>query len=937
MKRIIKNEKASKITAIVIAVLCLVYVALNYFRLQTGLFPLKVTNLDPVVEDCTEDYGVVIDKRATRALFIDGDGKIVNIVYGSSLMRDGRYFYDTDYNNGYIYLHEQTFFEGSDYLSSDSFVEYSSTGARRAVLYERKYEDGECLYSPFYAFQVQNSSNRLLLTEADGDAQEIRILSVPINRGQEETVSEDMVETLRTFPYPDDCCHIYMANYDPRTDSLALIDQRGFMYASTGSSEKPEPIASKPSHDKVIYFDFEEDGTPVPIYEYEHSGEDLPFGTLYALRHLSVYAALLLAVVILLSMLIRSLARRAPEERSAAIMKIVVALIISAGAITAVSIYSNTIINNAIESRTDSFTVMSNDLVTYNRGLLTRALDEYYENEFLSDGTYDEVYNVLKGNSDSGKSLGFDRSPALWARDEHGHVVILCSVSFEDPCGVSYPKYNDLYARLVKEGKPFGTTYEDEYEKLICSFSPVTDDSGRVIGAVTYNMGYSQLYYQLLGFSVRVLIQILSALVVLVFLFVESKEWIRSFSKYRLLKSRNVEKPVYALLRPLFFLEVALTSADSAIIVLIAKDLLGGSAVTDAVMISMPLTMSYIGMFLGSLVAPTLMHRFGGESVVKGASAGLVLAEAGKMLSIIAGNFWMFAVMKLIASATIYSAQQYVMGLKFLAPNESERADMVRSTATVITSASSIAAMISGYISDMFGNQAVYIFTTLLAAGNLILILMVLKGRTAAVENAGSVKQERPNIPALLKFLVSQKMLVVIFCLILLMSFNKAYKGFLFPLIAGNKGMSKASISTIIVFANALVYVLLPKVKPLEKKLGYRRLSCICLVVLAVCYGLAAFDDTLILACIVMLITMMVSKVCLTSWQMLTAQVAKESGFDVKTADWAANVTDSFFSTFSTTALGALLNVGSLFMSLVIAGYSAVSAVILKLTGEKKK
>lgn len=941
----IKRKKIILILLIAVSVLGIV-LSLNRYICE----PWDIaTTIDlPVIVKNTDEGSVVINGDARTIITLDSDNKITNKITLGVLNPNCFYFPCMALTDDACYFVVTDYYPKSPLLESQKIVKFDINGKPYETVFELKYDKNENR-----AFL----SNILNVFEKDNDC-------YAIVKNKENTaiavfnVSKPIDNTDITYDKKiDPQVSVSLAWYDDISGRVFVMDQFGTAYSwrfgESGNAEKTVEFESEAYYNALyansVYTNATEksENKTAPFfsddrYNYlKHKPEEIKSIEGGSFRHeISVqlriwffWLGILVLSILILLFIGKSIHRLRVEERFPELKRIAMIAAIALVSMIIVIFYSRELISTTVEHSTATQRIVV-QLVKDNTGsLIEQAQKELEENDNLSPETYNSILSAYR------KSL------IVAANENIGTAYYLSILSNDRLYPVLNTERTILSASMSRDKSEAEALNPDECYSYYnvsdigggytASRVVYTDNSGNAIGTLYSYNDIVIATSDYLKTCADLFIKLFVGALVIVYAIMEIISWLRGFHRRRELLSQGIDFQGVALARPLVFLNIAVNAADSALIVLIVKDMLSSTEYgNNLVLCSLPMTVMALGFLFGGMFANSWLSKYGAKKVLLVSNITEIVFLIGEAWAVYNNNLVLLLVCMLLMTIFNEVGIYYSYGYAMSAPNDDMRRDCNIGNNAAQLSAYAVITIFSGYAAGFWGNHSVYIVALVPASISLTIILLnKFEDRNNAANESADVKNLKKER---LKFLAAPQMLILIICGVIVSQLIGGYKSYVFPLFADQGGLSKASISNIQVFAKAIVFFSLPLINRFQKNLGDKNVIIVNNIILSAVFLMFIFNQSVIWSVVTLLFTYIANKSIDISWLSIGQRFAIDNNYNKRNAQSAMTDMNEFINIFKSPFLGWILGFGQIVSCVIIGIYLAASAFVLKLSGRTK-
>lgn len=586
-----------------------------------------------------------------------------------------------------------------------------------------------------------------------------------------------------------------------------------------------------------------------------------------------------------------------------------------------VEFISTTAANDIAEQRT-----MVRVLHDNSKDLIYKASGEFEKNSRVSRGTYDRLMTLLENASLAGSKEKRGSGYILTLNSE-GKMHQILYTSFTVVSGMLSRELD--HQEDQKDGKVFSYQSISAAGYYSSSRITYTDDEGHLIGYLYASEDADVLTASYLKKCAEMFIKLFVGILVILYALMEAKNWVSGFRRRKILKSQGLDFQGVSFTRPMGFLVFSATSADSALVVLIVKDIIEGTPYEGNLIIcSLPITIMAVGFFTGDVLANFLLSRYTAKKVLLSSSVLSVAALLAVSYGVYTERLVIMLVSLMVAYMLLEISMFYVLGYASAAPNDNLRKTCNHDISACKISSYALITIPAGYACSMFGNFAVYI--TAIVPAVLFMILVILNPVDDRKVCGPADKKMKEGIRQRLKFLLSPRILILLFCGIGAVQVLGGYKSYVFPLFADEGGISKAVISNIQVFAKAVVFFSLPLIRRYEERVGESNVIAINNLVMAGVFFMFYISPNVTWATFALILTYLATKGMDPSIAFIWQKYAEKKGTDMRMAQSVMKNAENTVDMLKAPVLGTFLGFGQIISCMIIGGYMAVSSGIVK-------
>ena len=547
----------------------------------------------------------------------------------------------------------------------------------------------------------------------------------------------------------------------------------------------------------------------------------------------------------------------------------------------------------------------------------------------IAQKCYEQVEEQVGFLVRSSSAHGIGTYAIVYGQDEEGiyhlydsaeeHIVGRSLASPEKLKAVEAAFESDDFDDTIK----LGHTLRDS---TMYNLVPVIDEAnGSVVAVVEVGSKVRSFESALKTHLVERLIELLALVLVIYLGFTELHT-----CAMRLLSSRSVqhESPrdaIALLTRPISLAVIFLTSIDGVMTVLISKSLAEGMGTsTSSVLTAIPTALLGIGLAIGHFSYSVLGYRIGLRKLLIGGLACAGLIALFGIVAVATKSFWVYCGVKLLLG--IPFGLLYSLG--FSLPRHASTSDVRDSGAydfkCVKTSAAALGMVLGGYAAQGLGFAWVYV---LLALACLLVVIVSARLFSLGQEPLEQLpaKDSEDFQPA-----TGLRTILPIVALVLLimlpMTLSGGYKSFLFPLYSADAGLSTASINSLFVLAQLLLFVCMSGITQAQNRLGIWGVTPLAIAALGATFLLFALNTTFAWSTVVIFIIALLTEAAGT-WKNLWVELLSIRGIPAGKATGMMWGTLSLLATAQPLILTALRARSDAFLSIVLGVICCVGAL----------
>ena len=455
---------------------------------------------------------------------------------------------------------------------------------------------------------------------------------------------------------------------------------------------------------------------------------------------------------------------------------------------------------------------------------------------------------------------------------------------------------------------------------------PTTDGKG-VAGVIEIGNKTRSFEAALTGHQAQRVLALLVLVFVVYLAYSELRSCGRCLFRYRQRQQEDPDNSIATLTRPFTLAITMLTSIDSVMTVLIARDLLTKAGMGDnGPLLALPAAMLGIGLICGQGLFGLLGDKVGLRRLVASGAFAMLLCTIFTGTAVASGNFWLYCAAKLTMS--IPFGMLYALGysLPRLAKSDDVRAVSAGGVKRTDTSAAALGTVLGGYAAQVLGNVWVYVLVGIACLPVIILALSLLprgleplevlarRNQKPTQSTAADASKQSSRAPAksngkkarLFDFLKTPNAIGLALLVVLPATVAAGYASFLFPLFSVDLGLSKSDINNICVLGQLVVYLCITQIDRMEARYGKWKVTSVAIAFLGVVFLLFSVNTTLVWS---IAVVAFVGVLCKSSdgWKAMWLKSAEETGITASSATGAMFATRSLALIVQPSILGALV------------------------------
>ena len=472
-----------------------------------------------------------------------------------------------------------------------------------------------------------------------------------------------------------------------------------------------------------------------------------------------------------------------------------------------------------------------------------------------------------------------------------------------------------------------GTTLRDATQYQLVQI-PTTDRKG-VAGVIEIGSKVRSFESSVVGDLAQRILTLLVLVLVVYLAYSELRACGRCLFSYRQRQPADGNRAIALLTRPFTLAVTMLTSIDSVMTVLIARDLLTKAGMGESSpLLAVPAVMLGIGMVVGQGVYAVLGSKVGLRKLIIIGAFAMLACACATGAAVHSGDFRLYCIAKL--AMAIPFGMLYTLGysLPRLAGDDETRAVAAGGVRRTDTSAAALGTVLGGYAAQTLGDVWVY---ALVAVACLPIILMALNLLPKGVAPLEKLAQPTAETGRISSFLKKPQALAMAFLVVLPATVAAGYASFLFPLFSSDLGLLKSDVNNIVVLGQLVVYVLIDAIDRMESRHGRWRVSTAAIALLGLTFLLFALNTTLVWSIAVIAIVAVLCKSA-DGWKRMWLATAREAGVPAGRATSAMFATRSLALVAQPFILSALLGATNAVAVIVIGLICAACAGLFFLT-----
>nr|AIF26657.1 hypothetical protein [uncultured bacterium fosmid pJB77G10] len=944
------KTKRRNIILILMIVIAVIAIVLSLNRYICEPWETEITIEDPILVQSKGGGSVVLTSDSRSIIVINKNNRIENRV-SLGILNSTKYYTPCmalTNDAGYFVVHNRSV--DSSTVVSEQIYKYNLEGKKGEVVFACKYDQFKLLEGSVLSVFERNGDCFAVVSNPDRNA----IAVLKVSDGSSKSLEYANIQFDKTI---NSQMSISFAWYDNAKDRIFVMDQFGNAYSwsidgsgaawqtsdfesdayYTALYANSAAINTSETNDKNIKPQFEDDRynylqhKPEAIKAIE--GKSYLNSTLVQLRIWLFWLGVLVLSILILLVIGRSIHGLRVEGKHAELKRVAALIAIGLVCMIIVVFYSYELINSTVKHTTSTQRVVVQMEQANTEDLVSQAKEELDSIGRISVGTYNAI-------ADS-----FYRTTSIGSNEELGVGYSLSIISN----GRIYPII--MSERTILSASLSRSMYEvDELKANECvstsNISPMggfsnsrivyTDQEGNAIATLYAYNDITVTTADYLKTCADLFIKLFVGALVVVYAVMEIMAWLAGARRRRSLKSAGIDFQGVALARPLVFLNIAVNACDSALIVLIVKDMLSGTEhANNLVLCSLPMTVMGLGFLLGGMLTNRLLSNYNAKRVLFTSTIIEIIALIGEAWSVFNKNVVLLLAFMLIMTIFNEVSIYYAGGYAATAPNDDLRRDINIGNKAAELSAYAVITVFAGYACSFFGNYTIYLVALVPALISLVIIcLNKFDDRIIAHKDGKSDADSRKER---LRFLLAPQIIILLLCGVFASQILGGYKSYVFPLFADQGGITKASISNIQVFAKAIVFFSLPVMNKYQKRLGDKNVIIVNNLILAAVFFMFVINQSVIWAVLTLIFTYIGGKGIDLSELSIWQEYALKNNVDLRMAQSVMSNVSQVFYMSKSPILGCLLGFGQVVSCVIIGGYLTVSAFVLKLGDKFKK
>ena len=343
-------------------------------------------------------------------------------------------------------------------------------------------------------------------------------------------------------------------------------------------------------------------------------------------------------------------------------------------------------------------------------------------------------------------------------------------------------------------------------------------------------------------------------------------------------RQRQLERSpgaVALLTRPFTLVITLLSSIDSVMTVLIARDLLSQAGSEAGALVALPAVMLGIGLIVGQGLYGLLGARVGLRRLIARGALVMLLCACFTGATVAIGSFWLYCVAKL--AMAIPFGMLYALGYsmpRLAGVDEELRSEAAGGVKRTDTSAAVLGTVLGGYAAQVLGSAWVYALVAMACIPVMLMAYNLLPRDMAPLEVLAQPERKDGRI---LDFVRTPAALGIALLIMLPATLASGYTSFLFPLFSIALGLSKSDVNNVYALGQLVVYICIDSIDRVEALYGKRTVAPAAIALLGVVFLLFSVNTTLVWSIAVVAV---VGVLCKSSdgWKAMWLAAAGEAG-----------------------------------------------------------
>lgn len=431
-----------------------------------------------------------------------------------------------------------------------------------------------------------------------------------------------------------------------------------------------------------------------------------------------------------------------------------------------------------------------------------------------------------------------------------------------------------------------------------------TSDGNGIAGVIEIGSRMRSFEYSVVGNLAQRILELLVLMLVVYLTYSELRTCGRCLFTYRRRRQEDGERAAAVLTRPFTFFITMLTSIDSVMTVLIARELLTKAGMGESnPLLAVPAVMLGVGMIAGQGLYSFFGSRVGVRKLMFAGSLVMFICACVTFFAVASGIFWAYCAAKLLMAVPFGMLYALGYSLPRIAVDDGIRGQAAGGVKRTDTSAAALGTVLGGYAAQTFGNVWVY---ALVAVACLPVILMALNLLPRGMQPLEKLAQPDSKEGRISSFVKTPIALGLALFIVLPATLAAGYSSFLFPLFSSNLGLTKAQINNVAVLGQLVVFVLINSIDYMEARYGKWKVTTIAIALLGLVFLLFAVNTTLVWSIAVIALVGVLGKSS-DGWKAMWLKSAGDTGVSAGRGTSSMLVTRSFALIVQPFIMGALL------------------------------
>lgn len=948
-----KTSRKTRVVLVVLAVLAAVFLFATYGTVLPSAPFASVQLNGPTVVDSDGEFTGVVDTESRRALILNADGDLTGVVDCTTIDSPLNAITDVCVSGGSVYLAGMRYEPDSNIIAKERVACYDKGGNFQGLAFE--IEGAGDIPSINALCDVPGGVAVVYEPASDGDSTAGNVLAV-------ERIGLDEREPIGTIAAGPFLLHDAAVAASAEGYRYATLNVRGML--SDGKSEYAiENLAghvftSIDIEEEVLYACDDTTGALCAIsldtlevstlvsgtgYHSVHSNQGVislcnsdtdtvklraasreaesEFSSVkpsagFSARMLVVWASGLYLAALALALCVRKIRQMAKSGNTSSITALLTAAAAVTTIVMAVGSFSFASYQKTIDLRTNEVNMCADYLAASasnfskpmeqigGRSVLVGSDDSSIEATMSLLSDVNPVLSLAQSAQDNGIGLYC----SLYGKDDQG-AFFFCGSLADYVMGSSArgAASSGLDAAFdggdATNGKLFwGRTLHDATQYRLVQI-PSTDGKS-VVGVIEVGSKMRSLESSIIDDLSQRILALLVLILVAYLAYSELRACGRCLFSYRQRRQADGVRAVATLTRPFTLAITVLSSIDSVMTVLIARDLLSQAGMSDSTpLLAVPAVMLGVGMILGQGLYAIAESRVGLRKLVVSGALAVLACACATCAAVYSGVFWLYCVAKLAMAVPFGMLYSLGYSLPRLAADAETRASATGDVKRTDTSAAALGTVLGGYVAQTLGNVWVY---ALVAMASLPVILMAANLLPRGMQPLGKLAYAE-NGNGRIRDLARTR---IAFCLALFVilpaTLAAGYASFLFPIFSVDLGLSKFDINNIFALGQLVVFVSIGLIERLEGRYGRWSVSTTAIALLGLVFLLFAINTTLVWSIAVIALVGLLCK-STDGWKAMWLKAAEAVGVPTGRATSAMFATRSLALIAQPFVLGALL------------------------------